>query len=47
MMSPGRESDVVSAIYTQTSASDYEKLCSTDNMGVEKSHQCKGKPIYE
>ena len=30
MMSPARESDVVSALYTQTSVSDYEKLCSTD-----------------
>ena len=26
IMSPGRESDVVSALYTQTSVSDYEKL---------------------
>ena len=25
MMSPGRESDVVSALYTQTPVSDYEK----------------------
>ena len=26
MMSPGRESDVVSALYMQTLVSDYEKL---------------------
>ena len=30
IMSPGRESDVVSALYTQTSVSDYEKLCGTE-----------------
>ena len=38
MMFPARESDVVSALYTQTSVSDYEKLCSTDILGLEESH---------
>ena len=38
MMSPGRENDVVSAFYTQTSVGDYEKLCSTDILGLEESH---------
>ena len=37
MMFPGRESDV-SALYTQTSVSDYEKLCGTDNLGLEENH---------
>ena len=38
MVSPGRESNVVTALYTQTSVSDYEKLCSTDILGLEESH---------
>ena len=38
MMSLGRKTDVVSALYTQTSVSDYEKLCSTDILGLEESH---------
>ena len=38
MMSRGRESDVVSALYTQTSVSDYEKLCGTDILGLEENH---------
>ena len=37
MMLPGRESDV-SALYRQTSVSDYEKLCSTDILGLEENH---------
>ena len=35
IMSAGRESDAVSALYKQTSVSDYEKLCSTDILGLE------------
>ena len=38
MMSPSRESDVVSALYTQTSINDYEKLCGTDILGLEENH---------
>ena len=38
MMSQGRESDVVSALYTQTLVSDYEKLCGTDILGLEENH---------
>ena len=38
MMSPGRESDVVSALYTQTSVSGYKKLCGTDIPGLEENH---------
>ena len=37
MMLPGRGSDV-SALYTQTSVSDYEKLCGTDILGLEENH---------
>ena len=36
MMSPGIESDVVNGFYMQTSG-DYEKLCSTDILGLEES----------
>ena len=36
MMSPGRESDAVIALYTQTSICDCEKLCSTDILGLEE-----------
>ena len=38
MMFPGRESDVVSPLYKQVSISDYQKLCSTDILGLEESH---------
>ena len=37
-MSPGRESDAVSALYMQTSVSGYKKLCGTDILGLEESH---------
>ena len=38
MMSPGRESDAVSALYMQTSVSGYKKLCGTDILGLEENH---------
>ena len=38
MITPGRENDVVSTLYTQTSVSDYEKLCCTDVLCLEESH---------
>ena len=47
MMSPGRESDVVSALYTQTSVSDYEKLCSTDSLGLEESQYNHDEFVFE
>ena len=46
-MSPGRESDVVSALYTQTSVSDYEKLCSTDSLGLEESQYNHDEFVFE
>ena len=47
VMFPGRESDVVSALYTQTSISDYEKLCSTDILGLEESHYNHDEFVFE
>ena len=47
MMFPGRESDVLSALYTQTSVSDYETLCSTDILGLEKSHYNHDEFVFE
>ena len=47
MMSPGGESDKVSALYTQTSVSDYEKLCSTDILGLEENHYNHDEFVFE
>ena len=47
MMSPGTESDVVSALYAQTSVNDYEKLCSTDILGLEESHYNQNEFVFE
>ena len=30
VMSPGRENDIVSALFTKSSVNDYQKLCGTD-----------------
>ena len=38
IMSPGRESDLVSLLYTRTSVSDFDCLCDIDVLGVEKNH---------
>ena len=37
-MSPGRESNVVSALCIQTSVSGCKKLCGTDILGLEENH---------
>ena len=47
MMSLSRESDVVSVLYTQTSVSDYEKLSSTDILGLEESHYNHDEFVFE
>ena len=47
MMSPVRESDVASALYTQTSISNYEKLCGTDILGLKKSHYNPDEFVFE
>ena len=38
VMSPGRESDIVSALFTKTSVNDYEKLGDTDVLVLKESH---------
>ena len=47
MMSPGRESDVVSALYTQTLVSDYEKLWGTDILGLEENYYYHDEFVFE
>ena len=47
MMSPGRESDVVSALYTQTLVSDYEKLWGTDILGFEENYYYHDEFVFE
>ena len=47
MMSPGRESDVVSALYTQTLVSDYEKLWGTDIPGLEENYYNHDEFVFE
>ena len=47
MMSPGRESDVVSALYTKTLVSDYEKLCGTDILDLEKTYYNHNEFVFE
>ena len=37
-MSPGRESDLVSSLYTRTSVSDFDRLCDIDLLGVKENH---------
>ena len=38
VMSPGRESDMVSALFTRTPANEFEQLCDTDVPGLKKNH---------
>ena len=38
IMSRGRESDIVSALFTKTSVNDCEKLCDTDVLELKESH---------
>ena len=37
-MAPGRENDIVSALFAKTSVNDYEKLCGTAVLGLKESH---------
>ena len=46
-MSPGRESDIMSALLTKTSANNYEKLCDTDVLGLKESHYKHDNYVYE
>ena len=47
IVSPGRESDIVSALFTKTFVNDYEKLCGTDVLGLKESHYKHGDYVYE
>ena len=38
LISPGQENDLTNALFTKTSRTDYEELCSLDVLGVEDSH---------
>ena len=38
IMSPGRESDLVSSLYTRTPVSDFDRLCDTGVLEVEENH---------
>ena len=45
IISPGRESDIVSALFTKTSANAYEKLCDTDVLGLKETKESHIKNI--
>ena len=47
IMSPGRESDAMSALFTKTSVSDYENLCDTDVLILKESHYKHDDHVYE
>ena len=44
---PGRESDIVSVLFTKTYVHDYEKLCYTDVLGLKESHYKHDDYVYE
>ena len=46
VMSPGREKDIASALFTKTSVNDYEKLCVTDVLEI-MSHYKHDDYVYE
>ena len=46
-MSPGRESDLVSSLYTRTSVSDFDRLCDIDVLGVKESHLSDDENVYK
>ena len=47
IMSPGREIDTVSALFTKTSVNDNGKLFDTDALGLEQSHYKHDGHIYK
>ena len=47
IMSPGEESDLVSSLYTRTSASDFNRLCDIDVLGVEENHLSHDENVYK
>ena len=46
-MPPGRESYIVSAMFTKTSVNDSEKLCDNDVLGLKESHYKHDDYVYE
>ena len=46
-MSPGRESDLVSSLYTRTSVSDFDRLCDIDVLGVKENHLSDDENVYK
>ena len=47
IMSPDEESDLVSSLYTRTSASDFNRLCDIDVLGVEENHLSHDENVYK
>ena len=47
IISPGRESDLVSSLYIRTSVSDFNHLCDIDVLGVEENHLSHGENVYK
>ena len=47
IMSPGRENDLVSLLYTRTSVIDFDRLCNIDVLGVEENHLYHDGNVYK
>ena len=47
IMSPGHESNLTHLLFSNTSAQDYEKLCSLDVLGIEENHNFKDTEILD
>ena len=47
IISPGRESDLVSSLYIRTSVIDFDRLCDIDLLGVEKNHLSHDENVYK
>ena len=47
IMSPGRESELVSSLYTRTSVNDFNRLCDIDVLGVEENHLSHDENVYK
>ena len=46
-MSPGHESNLTNLLFSNTSAQDYEKLCSLDVLGKEENSSLKDTEILD
>ena len=47
IMSPGRESELVTSLYTRTSVNDFNRLCDIDVLGVEENHLSHDENVYK